>query len=95
MERRQIREHQIYEWPINYKLRIKTVQLQDILKTKTYIEFEVAARFLDGHASFFESEVTSVIVIQNGDTSSLIFANFEFGSNTTTGLEGTRVIENT
>lgn len=62
---------------------------------KTYIEFKVAAWFLDGQASFFESEVTSVIVIQNGDTSSLIFTNFEFRSNTTTGLEGTRVIENT
>ena len=62
---------------------------------KTYIKFKVAAWFLDGQASFFESEVTSVIVIQNGDTSSLIFTNFEFRSNTTTGLEGTRVIENT
>ena len=82
---------------VTYKipLILRSSNSAENFDSKTYIEFEVAARFLDGHASFFESETTSVIIIQNGDTSSLIFTNFEFRSNTTTGLEGTRVIEDT
>ena len=55
----------------------------------------MATGLLDSDIGLLETEATAVIVIKNSNTGSLVLANLVLGGNTTTGLEGTRIITDT